>query len=290
VPANETVNAEKNAFGSRSNKNRVSRLWPALFTCISIGLRRGEVLAPQWFHIRFDTGEFRVRQTLTASRKGLFRLKPHAKTNAGNRDILMPPSLIRVLAAHQVTQRFECEALGLPFSENDFVFATIERTHPHPDNLARALDALLEWSEPGVLIRKKGDVETHLTLEQRLKAISVPLRPALRQVLQAGDVLPDISPHDLRHTCATLWLRARRPIEVVSRDLGHEKPNVTYRTYRHVLPSEREQNVMDLFAPQSSDIVNALVTSAILRDLGVDHASTTPTEKSDSEPKLEEPQ
>ena len=61
-----------------------------------------------------------------------------------------------------------------------------------------------------------------------------------------------ISPHDLRHTCGSLWLRNRRPIEVVSRDLGHQDINVTYKIYRHVLKSEREQHVMDLFLLRKS--------------------------------------
>lgn len=224
-----------------------SRLWPALFTCISIGLRRGEVLALEWRHIRFDTGTLEVRQVLAAAIKGSFVLKPFAKTNAGNRDIRMPGSLVRVLEAHLVAQRLECEIIGAPFDDRTPVFATFERTLPHPDNLARALNALLEWSNPGTITRKHKGVERHLTLEQRLKAIPVPVRAALRAVLESGKPLPDISPHDLRHTCITMWLRNGRPIGVVARDAGHENANVTYRTYQHVLPSERDQHVMDLF-------------------------------------------
>jgi integrase len=91
-----------------------------------------------------------------------------------------------------------------------------------------------------------------VSLEQRLKAIDAKDWPELRALIESGPRLPAISPHDLRHTCGSLWLRNRRPIEVVSRDLGHQDINVTYKIYRHVLESEREHQVMDLFGLRKS--------------------------------------
>ena len=48
--------------------------------------------------------------------------------------------------------------------------------------------------------------------------------------------LPRIRLHDLRHTHATLLLKARVPIKVVSERLGHSTPGFTMATYQHVLP------------------------------------------------------
>jgi integrase len=42
--------------------------------------------------------------------------------------------------------------------------------------------------------------------------------------------------HDLRHTHATLALRAGVPVKVISERLGHESPAFTLRQYAHVLP------------------------------------------------------
>jgi integrase len=42
--------------------------------------------------------------------------------------------------------------------------------------------------------------------------------------------------HDLRHTHATLLLKAGVPIKVVSERLGHATPGFTMATYQHVLP------------------------------------------------------
>ena len=46
--------------------------------------------------------------------------------------------------------------------------------------------------------------------------------------------------HDLRHTHATLPLRDRVPIKVVSERLGHSNPAFTMISYQHVLPSMQD--------------------------------------------------
>jgi integrase len=42
--------------------------------------------------------------------------------------------------------------------------------------------------------------------------------------------------HDLRHTHATLALKAGVPVKVVSERLGHETPAFTLKQYAHVIP------------------------------------------------------
>ena len=48
--------------------------------------------------------------------------------------------------------------------------------------------------------------------------------------------LPRIRLHDLRHTHATIALRAGIPVKVISERLGHENPAFTLKQYAHVLP------------------------------------------------------
>src|SRR5690606_35536416 len=48
--------------------------------------------------------------------------------------------------------------------------------------------------------------------------------------------LPRIRFHDLRHTHATMLLRAGVPVKVVSERLGHASPGFTLNVYQHVLP------------------------------------------------------
>ena len=47
--------------------------------------------------------------------------------------------------------------------------------------------------------------------------------------------------HGLRHTCATLLLRERTPVHVVSERLGHSKVSMTMEVYAHVLPDMQHE-------------------------------------------------
>ena len=58
--------------------------------------------------------------------------------------------------------------------------------------------------------------------------------------LVANSGLPRIRLHDLRHTFATLALKAGAHPKVVSERLGHSNISVTLDTYTHVMPSLQE--------------------------------------------------
>ena len=49
--------------------------------------------------------------------------------------------------------------------------------------------------------------------------------------------------HQLRHTHASLLLRAGIPIPDVSARLGHSNPGVTMKTYAHAIPTEQGHTV-----------------------------------------------
>ena len=70
---------------------------------LSIGLRRGELLALQWDDLDFQTRELRVRRTVRRTEGKLLVSAP--KTDAGFRTLLLPPSVVRVLAAYRETVR-----------------------------------------------------------------------------------------------------------------------------------------------------------------------------------------
>jgi integrase len=73
-----------------------------------------------------------------------------------------------------------------------------------------------------------------------------------RIVQRAG--LRTIRLHDLRHTHASLALKAGVPVKVVSERLGHESPAFTLKQYAHVLPgmqAEAARSVAALVAGQT---------------------------------------
>jgi integrase len=98
-----------------------------------------------------------------------------------------------------------------------------------------AVKSFVDWSDPDTFITKK------------CKAVPIEARPKLEAITKAGKKLPNISPHDLRHTAATLMLRRNVPVEVVSRILGHARVSITMDIYRHVLESEKQAVMVDLF-------------------------------------------
>jgi integrase len=237
----------------------VCRLWFALFTAASVGLRRGEVMGLRWCDVDFERDWLHVRQNLTTP-GGKLEMRS-TKTISGQRDILMPASLKAALARQYRALVLEAESTGRSLHENSPVFATEQGKYTHPDNLDRSLKDLLRWSDPDAkpgakkrmrqivteLTAPSTDIQNRTNLEQRMLAIPRHQRNHLETVIRSGKPLPLISPHDLRHTAGTLMLRRGVPIEVVSKTLGHADISLTYRVYRHVLESERRQHVVDLF-------------------------------------------
>ena len=223
------------------------RLWAALFTALSTGLRRGEVMGLRWQDIDLKGGLLNVRQNLTVT-GGKPILKQITKTEAGQRSIPIPSSLAQILERHRIWLEAQLSACGVTLSDETPVFATAEGHYTHPDNLARALYDLLDWSNPGTVTRNRGKGKTvEVSFQQRLRGVDTTARAQLEAAVLAGEALPRISPHDLRHTCGTLWLRNDVRLEVVSKWLGHADIGVTLRVYRHVLPSETRAFKVDFF-------------------------------------------
>jgi integrase len=212
----------------------MSMLFPALFMAASIGLRRGEVMGLRWQDVDFENDLIRVRESLSVVVNG----KPsigELKTRYSKRDIPLPLSLKNVLLLHWEKQAKAKEKAKEVWCDSGAVFTTMLGHYVHPDNLNRALENLLEWSKPTAYS------------ETRCLGVPVAYRRKLETIVKAGEKLPDLRPHDLRHTAASLMLRRGVPVEVVSKILGHSKVSITLDIYRHVLESEKKQVMVDLF-------------------------------------------
>jgi integrase len=59
--------------------------------------------------------------------------------------------------------------------------------------------------------------------------------------LVGGAAVPTIRFHDLRHTHATLLLKAGVAVHVVAQRLGHASPALTLSIYSHVLPRQQSE-------------------------------------------------
>ena len=68
--------------------------------------------------------------------------------------------------------------------------------------------------------------------------------------------VPDISLHDLRHTHATLLLKAAVPVKVVSERLGHANVAFTMAVYQHVLPGMQAEAAATFYGLLGGDVIN----------------------------------
>ena len=108
---------------------------------------------------------------------------------------------------------------------------------------AHTMTLLAQWRQDQTAALAAADVtNTHGLVFVRPNG--QPLHPhSVSQAFERAQRHVDVSPirfHDLRHTHATLLLRDRVPIKVVSERLGHSNPAFTMTTYQHVIPGMQE--------------------------------------------------
>ncbi|MEX2375860.1 MAG: site-specific integrase [Dehalococcoidia bacterium] len=71
------------------------------------------------------------------------------------------------------------------------------------------------------------------------------LSQAFERLVARSD-LPHIRLHDLRHTHATIALKAGVPVKVISERLGHETPAFTMKQYAHVIPGMQAEAAAEI--------------------------------------------
>jgi integrase len=93
------------------------------------------------------------------------------------------------------------------------------------------------------------------------------IRRMLRLVCTKAGVRP-LTPHSLRHTCASILLADRVPLPDVARRLGHANTQVTARVYAHQLSETEHESVQAIRAvlygatDSPGDVVTQIVTRA----------------------------
>ena len=165
---------------------------------VHTGMRRGELLALMWEDVELDSNvaSLRVRRTLTRTESGGAYDLGEPKTKNSRRTIRLTRGAVEALRTHRKRQAEEKLKLGGLYGDQGLVFA----------------------GEGGGILNPSN-------LRQRS------FKPLLKN---AG--LPDISFHDLRHTCASLLFQRNVHPKFVQELLGHSSVAVTLDTYSHMLP------------------------------------------------------
>lgn len=172
------------------------RHYVAFFLTAHTGMRRGEVLGLRWTDVDLDAARLSVRATVISV--GYEIEGSDAKTTTGLRTIDLDSRTVEVLRDWKEQQaKAHRPAAELIEKWGDLVF-------PKPGGVGQPIHP---------------DVFTQ----------------AFERVV-ASTELPTIRFHDLRHTHATLLLKAGVPVKVVSERLGHANAAFTMAVYQHVIP------------------------------------------------------
>ncbi len=81
------------------------------------------------------------------------------------------------------------------------------------------------------------------------------------RIVEKSD-LPRIRLHDLRHTHASIALRAGVPIKVIAERLGHQTPAFTMKQYAHVIPGMQAEAALHVAATVSQSGEDAKGTNS----------------------------
>lgn len=183
-----------------------SQVHAAWYTLAYTGMRRGELLALRWRDIDLDAGTITIRRSVgVVKHKG----QPEQITEGGTktlrpRVIDIEPATVAVLRAWKSKRG----AIGLHLARGgSVVFGNIEGGFRHPETFSRVFR------------------DTQARCARML----------------GEDAPPAIRLHDLRHSHATILLRARENVKVVSERLGHASVTVTLGIYAHVLPGDQRE-------------------------------------------------
>ena len=146
----------------------------------------------------------------------------------------------RVCVGYEVEERPPKTGKGRPVSIDAGTVAALRRQSAQ--QLADAGDWGDAWQATGHVFTREDGAPWHPDRAKKLYEDAV-----------KASGLPRIRMHDLRHTWATLALRAGVHPKVVQERLGHSSIGITMDTYSHVLPDLQEG---------AAELVAALITGA----------------------------
>jgi integrase len=177
--------------------------WAELFrAAVVTGMRPGELFGLRWDDVDFERPCISVQRSLVwKGRPAEGWLLVPPKTKRGLRQVAIPRSLAETLAALRKRQAEAKQRAGCAYQDEGFVFANRVGRPVYPRQFVRHV---------------------------------------FKVALARAGLPHSIRLYDLRHTCATLLLKAGEHVKVVSERLGHANVSITLEIYVHVLPGMQE--------------------------------------------------
>lgn len=174
---------------------RDDTLTAAWYLLLFASLRPGEVLALRWDDLDLDAGVIRIRRTVTRNERHRPIIGTDPKTPSSKRSFPLPEACVVALRAHR--RWLNAKRLAAP-----------------PGT----------WDDQGLVFPSWGGrLRTHDSLQRRLVTLC-----------RDAAIDPPITPHELRHSGATIARSQGVEPEVLQRRLGHKKITTTLGVYSHL--------------------------------------------------------
>ena len=118
------------------------------------------------------------------------------------------------------------------------------RSVPFPASIADELAALMvdKGRDDLVFTDMRGGVLRNSNWRARV------FEPTVRKCHKSDESFPSITPHDLRHTAASLAVSARANVKAVQRMLGHAKASMTLDVYADLFDADLDDVAVNLDA------------------------------------------
>ena len=113
-----------------------------ILLCVTVGLRRGELLALRWDNIDFKNSILQVRSNMVRGEKDYVIKSP--KTEAGVRDIRLGDEVMSVLREERKRYLEDALAQGIGFQNLNFVIRQSDGSPIRPDSMSRKWRRFLE--------------------------------------------------------------------------------------------------------------------------------------------------
>jgi integrase len=249
--------AQAEAFAGAAEGTKHGALWQLL---LFTGLRSGEAAALTWDDVDLERGRLFVRRALVRTKARGAELRS-PKTKRSTRQLELKPAAVRVLRAHRIAQAEHRLKAGAEYRDRGLVFAT---TFGDPINVGQLAAHHLGDILAEAAARLTGQSLPELPPSSRSERFKVALKAwkAAAAAAKAAAGLHPISPHNLRHTYATLELARGRPDTTVAQELGHAQLSTTKDVYVGMLQEvdladlPRWERLLGVSAPTGADSVS----------------------------------